>query len=162
MSQWANTSSAVSTHCFFFCTGLSSTMFHFSSSEKNSTSSNFTSLCWVLSAFESPLPFCIGNKKQAPLAVLLHAIFRGSRSACSPVSCTLYDVRQWLMPNGTTTDADRRAIYIYIFFFHGGANVAQKNRPCEITDRITDRKVIRFGFRYLLQITDNRIHSSVG
>ena len=34
-------------------------------------------LC-VLSAewFRSPFPFCIGNKKQALLAVLLHAFFR--------------------------------------------------------------------------------------
>ena len=44
--------------------------------------------------FWKPSSILYWEQKQAPLAVLLHAIFRGSRSACSPVSCTLYDVRQ--------------------------------------------------------------------
>ena len=46
--------------------------------------------------FGIPLPFCIGDKKHAPLAVLLHdAFFRGSCSACSSVSCTLYANDSW-------------------------------------------------------------------
>ena len=38
--------------------------------------------------------------------------------------------------------------------------MAQKIHLCEITDRITDRKVLGFGFGCLRQLTDNRRHSS--
>ena len=44
-----------------------------------------------------------------------------------------------------------RKIIRNTFFFDGSANVAQK---CEITDRITDRKVFGFGFGNFLQITE--------
>ena len=40
--------------------------------------------------------------------------------------------------------------------------MALKNNLCGVTDRLTDRKVLGFGFGYLLQITDNRRYSSVG
>ena len=87
--QCTNTSSAFSTH-YFFCTGLSRRLFHSSSSDKNWTSIKkiLRDECWVV--LEALFHFCIVNKKHAPLAVQLHAFFRGSCSACSPVRCTLY------------------------------------------------------------------------
>ena len=45
--------------------------------------------------------------------------------------------------------AGRRALEKTCFFSYGGANAAQRIHLCVVTDRITDRKVIGFGFGYV-------------
>ena len=88
MSKWTNTSSAFSYALLslWYQVKLDDD-FIFLPRRRNEPRAIY-SACWVSSGFGSPLPFRIRNKKQAPLAVLLHAFFRGSCSACSPVSWT--------------------------------------------------------------------------
>ena len=142
----------------------------------------------MLSGFGSPFPSCIGNKKQASLAVLLHAFFRGLCSACSPVSCTLYaqngscrtaqqidavfSRNVYCAPcNACSTviwrcadvPTDEHSKILYVFFILWGCKFgAKKKHLCEVPDRVTDRKVFGFGFGCFLQITENRRPSSVG
>ena len=78
---------------FYLVLGKARSWFHFAFSEKNWTSSNYTSACWALSGIVL-VALCSGNKKRAPLAVLLPATCVLSRLmlrllACHD-SCTLH------------------------------------------------------------------------
>ena len=86
-----NTALRFPVHCFSFGTGSSSTMiyFHFSSSERNRTSSNYLPRvgCWVV--VEDLVKFRLGttSRFRFPSCYYMH-FFVYWCSACSPVSCT--------------------------------------------------------------------------